>query len=129
MIIKNLEVSEIVLTKVDYKKNNIQLQIRFTHDSPVTLDFNFENNFDLFVNKIIKQIKLLKKPQDNEDNEFLGGISIVNIINEEEIKEKVPKRLFLLDRRLGTVKQTTNYKDYMNLYSQLSTLEETIYEK
>jgi len=129
MIIKNLEVSEIVLTRVDYKNNLIQLNVRFSNDTPVTLDLNFENDFDLLISKIIKQVKLVKKPRDNDNDDFLSGVSIVNVVNEEEIKEKVPKRLFSLDRRLDTIKQTKNYREYMNLYSQLSTLQETIYEK
>jgi len=92
MIIKNLEVSEIVLTRVDYKNNLIQLNVRFSNDTPVTLDLNFENDFDLLISKIIKQVKLVKKPRDNDNDDFLSGVSIVNVVNEEEISGEEKKK-------------------------------------
>lgn len=129
MIIKNLEVTEVVLKKVDSKYNKVALEVQFSNDSPLFLEFYLEGEYEQIINKIIKQIKLLKKPENNDEDGFLGGISIVNVLNEEELKEKLPKRLYMLDRKLDTAKQTKNYKEYMNLYSQLNTLEETIFQK
>ncbi len=129
MIIKNLEVTEVVLKKVDSKYNKVALEVQFSNDSPLLLEFYLEGEYEQIINKIIKQIKLLKKPENNDEDGFLGGISIVNVLNEEELKEKLPKRLYMLDRKLDTAKQTKNYKEYMNLYSQLNTLEETIFQK
>lgn len=129
MIIKNLEVTEVVLKKVDSKYNKVALEVQFSNDSPLLLEFYLEGDYEQIINKIIKQIKLLKKPRNDDEGEFLSGISIVNVLNEEELKEKLPKRLYMLDRKLDTAKSTKNYKEYMNLYSQLSTLEETIFQK
>ncbi len=129
MIIKNLEVTEVIIKKVDSKYNKIALEINFSNDSPLLLELYLEGEYEQIINKVIKQIKLLKKPTDNDEDGLLGGISIVNVLNEEELKEKLPKRLYMLDRKLDNAKQTKNYKEYMNLYSQFSTMEETIFQK
>jgi len=129
MLIKNLEVSEIVLVKVDSKSKIIQLQINFSEESPINITMPFEDNFEALIDKILKQIKTNKKPEARDDNDFLGSVSIVNIKNEEDIKERAPKRLYMLDRRLDTIRQVKHYKEYMNLYSQLSTMQDIIYQK
>ncbi len=129
MIIKNLEVNEIAVTKVDSKNKKVQLKVNFTNDSPMIIDLDIQDNFDLVIDKILKQIKSIKKGVDRDEDEILGGISIVNINNEEDLKERLPKRFFLIDRRFENIKQTTNYKEYMNQYTQLSTFEEVIYKR
>lgn len=129
MQIKNLEVSEIVLTRVDSKNHRLYLQINFSNDSSLPMEVTLEENFELLVEKLIKQIKSMKKPETNHEDDFLGGVSIVNIKNEEDIKEKAPRRLYMLDRRLDNLKQTKHYKEYMNLFAQMSTFQDVIYQK
>lgn len=129
MHIKNLEVTEIVLTKVDSKAHKVYLQINFSNDSSLPMELTLEENFDLLVDKLLKQIKTIKKSTDYNEDDFLSGISIVNIKNEEDIKEKAPKKLHMLDRRLDTLKQTKHYKEYMGLYAQISTMQDVIYHK
>lgn len=129
MLIKNLEVSEIVLTKIDSKAHKLSLQINFSNDTSEYIEMTLEDNFEIVIDKLLKQIKTRKKPVDNNNDDFLSGISIVNIKNEEDIKEKAPKRLIMLDRRLDTLKQTKHHKEYMNLFHQLSTMQDVIYQK
>ena len=128
MQIKSLEVTEIVLSKVDSKTQRLNLQINFSDGSSIPMEMKLEDNFDLLVEKLLKQVKNMKKSHDDDDD-FLSGVSIVNIKNEEDIMEKAPKRLYMLDRRLDNLKQTKYYKDYMTQYSQISTMQDIIYEK
>ncbi len=127
MQVKNLEVTSIVLNQVDSKTHKLSLQIQFSDGSSLPMNMTLEDNFDQLIEKILKQIKVSKK-ENNEEDEFLPGISIVNIRNEEDIMEKAPKRLYMLDRRLDNLKHTKYYKDYMSMYSQISTMKDVIYE-
>lgn len=129
MQVKSLEVNDIVLNKVDSKTHKLNLQINFSDGSSIPIEMTLEENFDLLIDKLIKQVKTMKKSSENDFDDFLPGVSIVNIKNEEDIKEKAPKRLYMLDRRLDNLKQTKYYKDYMNQYSQMSTFQDIIYEK
>ena len=129
MQIKNLEVTEIVLQRVDSKTHKLFLQINFSNETSLPMEITLEENFELLIDKLIKQIKATKKPAISYGEDFLSGVSIVNIQNEEDIKERAPKRLYLLDRRLDNLKQTKNYKSYMDQYTQLSTLQDLIYQK
>ena len=129
MQVKSLEVTEIVLTKVDSKTHKLNLQINFSDSSHIPMEITMEDNFELLIDKLLKQIKNMKKASTQDDDDFLPSVSIVNIKNEEDIKERAPKRLYMLDRRLDSLKQTKYYKDYMSMYSQISTMQDIIYEK
>lgn len=131
MLVKNLEVNSIVINQIDSRSNRISLQINFSNETPLLFELSLEDDYERFIDKILKQAKAMKKPLEEEENynEVLVGVSIVNIKNEEEIKEKVPKRFCMLERKLDNLRQTKNYKDYVNLYAQMSTMREVIYER
>jgi len=129
MLIKNLEVQEILVTKLDSKSNKVQLKISFTNESPMVIDMNLDENFEVFIDKVIKFVKANKKQVDLDDDEVLGGISIVNISNDEEIKEVAPKRLFMVEQRLSNFKKIKSANDYMKAYQQMSTFQEVIYRR
>jgi len=130
MKIKNLEVKEILATKLDSKTNKVQLKISFTSESPLTIEMPLEDNFEAFIDKVIKFVKANKKEADNDnDDNILGGISIVNIANDEDIKEKAPRRLFMLEQKILNFKKIKTSNDYMRAYSQLNNSQEIIYQK
>ncbi len=129
MIIKSLKITEIALIKVDSRNSDVEMQISFSNDTPITLRAHVDDNYDLFINKLIKTIKTVKQvnTEYDDDNTVLKGISVLAIINEEEIKEITPKRLNLLNNRLDLLKKTKTASDYIRMYQQLSTLKEVIY--
>ncbi len=129
MQIKSLEVTEIVLNRIDSKAKKLFLQINFSNETSVPVELTLEENFELLIDKLLKQVKAMKKSDRYNEDDFLAGVSIVNIKNEEDIKEKAPKRLYMLDRRLDNFSQTKNYKEYMNLFAQFSTMKDVIYQK
>ncbi|MBS3174541.1 hypothetical protein J4440_01550 [Candidatus Woesearchaeota archaeon] len=129
MIVKNLEVSEIILTKVNSKSGEMELTIKFTNDSPLIMNAKIDEEFESIINKIIKTVKTSKVPKDDDQDGILGGITIVNLKNEEELKEKLPKRFIMLDNRLNILNKTKTANEYMKLFSQVSTMQEILYQK
>ena len=129
MIVKNLEVNEVVLSKVSSKTGDMEMTIKFTNDSPIIVNAKIDEDFEAIINKIIKIIKSYKIPKDNDEESILGGITIVNIKNEEELKEKLPKSLIAIDNRLNILKKTKTANDYMKLFSQVNTMQEILYRK
>ena len=75
MQVKNLEVNEIVLKRVDSKTQRLNLQINFNDGSSMPMEMTLEENFELLVEKLLKQIKNIKKSY-NEEDDFLPNISI-----------------------------------------------------
>ena len=129
MIVKNLEVTEIVLTKVNSKTNEMELNINFANESPLIMNAILDEDFELLIERMIKKIKASKIPQDSDEDEILGGITIVNLKNEEDLKEKLPKRFIMLTNKLGLLGKTRTASDYMKLFQQLTTLREVLYSK
>ncbi len=127
MIIKNLEVNDITLTKLDSRSQVMELKVNFTNDTPLKLSMTLEDDFEILVGKLLKKIKATKLPQDTDEDEILGGITVITIKNEDDIKERTPKRLFLLSQRLVSLNKTKDAKNYMRLFSQINTMEDIIY--
>jgi len=129
MLIKNLEVDKIILSSIDSKTRVMELKVLFSNETPLKFTVQLEEDFDILISKMIKRIKFLKIPQDSDEDEILGGITVVNIKNEEDIKDRSPKRLFMIDQRLTNLKKTKDAINYMRLYSQVSTMEDIVYTK
>ncbi len=130
MQIKSIEVENIVIISVDAKTRTVSLQVNFSDKTsfPVTLTLN--ENFEEAVEKLLKHIKNSIRPETTEEvGDILSGISVVNIKNEEDVIEKAPKKLSMLDRKLDTFKNTKDHRNYMQIHSQLSTIREFIYKK
>ncbi len=131
MQIKNIEVENIIITSVDTKTRTLSLQVNFSDMTSFPLNLTLNENFETAIEKLLKHIKNSIKPSaaEEEDNDALSGISIVNIRNEEDVMEKAPKRLYMVDRKLDTFRDTKDYRNYMQMHSQLSTIKEFIYQK
>lgn len=130
MQIKNIEVENIVITSVDTKTRTLSLQVNFSDMTSFPLNLTLNENFETAIEKLLKHIKNSIKPSAaEEEGDVLSGISIVNIRNEEDVMEKAPKRLYMVDRRLDTFRDTKDYRNYMQMHSQLSTIKEVIYQK
>ena len=129
MIIKSLNVCEIALTKLDTKNSMVELQVNFANESPLRMNAYLDDNYDLFISKLIKTIKAAKHVDTDYDDDVsvLKGISVVTVANEEDIKEKAPKKLYMVNNRLDILKHTKTANEYIRLYSQLSTFREVIY--
>ncbi len=130
MQIKNIEVENIIITSVDTKTRTLSLQVNFSDMTSFPLNLTLNENFETAIEKLLKHIKNSIKPSAAEDDDdALSGISIVNIRNEEDVMEKAPKRLYMVDRKLDTFRDTKDYRNYMQMHSQLSTIKEFIYQK
>ncbi|MBI5392093.1 hypothetical protein HZB00_03775 [Candidatus Woesearchaeota archaeon] len=130
MIVKNLEVSEIRAVKVDSKTKKASIQVLFTNDTPINMQIQLDaDDYDVLMEKIIKQIKQEKRPVDDEQDDVLCGIAIVNVVNDDELRERTVKGLFQLEKKLDNFKRITRASEYMKAYGQLSTLEEVVYKK
>ncbi len=130
MLVKTIEVENIVINAVDSKTRTVSLQVNFSDKTSFPVTINLNENFDKAIEQLLKHIKKSIKPETSyEYGDVLSGVSIVNIKNEEDVMEKAPKRLYMMDRKLDTFKQTKDYKNYMQLHSQFSTISEVIYQK
>lgn len=129
MKVKNLEITEIRAVKVDSKARKATIKIQFSNDTHLSKELPLEEDFRLMTDNLLKWIKQTKKEQDQEDDSVLGGISIVNIKNDEDVQDRAPKGFYRLDQKLDGIKGIRNASDYMKAYGQLLTLEEVIFKK
>ena len=130
MIVKALKITEISLTNIDAKNSQVDVHINFSNDSPLAMRAHFDSDYELFINKLIKTIKANKYVDNDYDNDdsVLRGVSIITVINEEEVKEVAPKRFMMLNNRIDSLRTSRSASEYMKLYSQMSTLREVIYQ-
>ncbi len=129
MKVKNLEITEIRAVKVDSKNKKALLKIQFLNEAPLSKEIVLEEDFQLMADKLLKWIKQTMREQDTDEDPILGGISIVNIKNDEDVLDRAPKGFFRLDQKLDGVKGIRNASDYMKAYGQLLTMEEIIFKK
>lgn len=129
MKVKNLEISEIKVLKTDSKTGNMQIQISFFGESPISTTLSIHDSHEAMAEKVINEVKRQKKPIDDDDDDLLGGIGIINVANDEEIREKLGKGIVRLEQRFDNLKRARIATDYIKIYSQFSTSQDVIYKK
>lgn len=129
MKVKNLEITEIRAVKVDSKARKALIKVSFSTDNPLTKEISLNEDFQAMTDSILKWVKQAKKEQDSDDGSILGGISIVNIKNDEDVQDRAPKGFYRLDQKLDSTRGIRNASEYMKAYGQLLTLEEVIFKK
>ncbi|HZX12220.1 MAG TPA: hypothetical protein VFE88_02075 [Candidatus Nanoarchaeia archaeon] len=129
MKVKVLEIAEIRAVNVNSKKRTALLKVSFVGDAPLTKEVSLDEEYAALTMKLLKWIKEQKREADDDDHPVLGGISLVNIRNDEEVLEVAPKGFFRLDQKLDGVKGVRNAHEYMKAYGQLLTMQEVIFRK
>ncbi len=130
MIVKNLDVLEIKAVKVDSRAKKATLKISFANETPLMMEITLDEvNPDLLLDRLLKKIKQEKRPTDNDQDDILCGIAIVNIANDEDVREKAVKGFFHLEKKVENFTKIRHAADYMKAYGQMLTLEEVIYKK
>ena len=129
MLVKNLVIDSIAVLHFDSKSRKVKVNISFTNESPMVVDSVLDDNYELFINKLLKSVKSSKKVSDSSDDEILGGISIINISNDEDILEKAPKRLYMVEQRVKNTRSIRTADEYIKAYHQMNSMNEVIYKK
>ncbi|HIH25732.1 hypothetical protein J4476_03435 [Candidatus Woesearchaeota archaeon] len=129
MLVKNLVVDSIAVLNFDSKSRKVKVNISFTDESPMVVDTVLDDNYELFISKLLKSVKSSKKVSDSSDDDILGGISIINISNDEDIVEKAPKRLYMVEQRIKNTRSIKTADEYIKAYHQMSSMNEVIYKK
>lgn len=129
MQVKNIEVVEVKLVKFDSRTGDMKLQISFLGESPVFAKININDSHEEMAEAIINAVKEQKRPVDYDEDEVLGGISIINVINDDDIREKIGRGVTRIEQRFENLKRTRNASEYMKAYQQVSTSDDVIYRK
>jgi len=128
MIVKNIEISKIEITAFDPKTNIMGVSISFVNEATLTQNFIFEN-VEIIPDKIIKLIKEKKTPEERDNGDVLDGIAILNINDEDMVREKMQKYLVRMEQKIRNFRSTKTGNEYINLFKELSVLRATIYSK
>jgi len=128
MNIKNFYIEEVFLNNYEQRTGKMQLRVK-TSDSPapIFLDAMMTNNLEQVAAEVVKKIKEMKKPVDN-DRGFLGGIAIAAIMNAEEAKDGIFKGLVRIDNKIANVKRVHIASEYMKAYQQVNTLQDMLFK-
>jgi len=129
MIVKNFHVEEVVMLRFDYKTNKARLKV-ITSDSqePITMDVTLAGNFEELARNLLKKIKEVRTPED-DDKGVLGGIAVVNILNFEDASESMYKSLVRMDNRIERIKNMKVASEYMSAYHQVNEMQETLFKR
>ena len=130
MIINNFEIVEVRLNKIDSKANLAQFKVTCSDDSnPVTLELSLAPGLDYCAKELIQKVKRARKKEDTEVAGPLANLSIVNILNDEEVVDAVHKGLIRVDNKVTSLKKIRIASEYMKLFDQVNTMQETLYRK
>ena len=129
MKVRNIDILEVKLIKFDSKTGEMKLQVSFIDDTPIFTSVNVENSHEEMAEKVLTAVKQQKKPVDDEDDDLLGGIAIINISNDDELRERFGKGVMRIEQRFDTLKRTRSATEYMKAYTSISTSEDIIYRK
>ena len=129
MKVKNIEIKEIKVVKTDSKTGNMQVQISFIGETPISTTLSIHDSYENMAEHLINEVKRQKKPVDDDDDDLLGGIGIINISNDDDLREKIGRGIVRLEQRFDTLKRTRSATEYMKVYTQFSTSEDIIYKK
>ncbi len=127
MIVKNLSISEIRMIEFDPKTKSFTLDI-YTSEGSMQKGYKLVL-INALPDQILNDIKKEKFPSDDEDDDILPGIKLINIRDDEEIKEALLKSFLRLGQRVLDSYRLTEASDYMKSYKALSTSQEVIYKK
>ena len=129
MLVKNLVVDSIAVLNFDYKSRKAKVNVSLVNDSPLSFDIIIDDDYELFINKLLKLVKSSKKQSDSSDDDIIGGTSIINISNDEDILGKAPKRLYMVEQRVKNAGSIKRADEYIKAYHQLNSMNEIIYKK
>ena len=131
MIVNNFEVLEVRLTKIDGKNNVANFKVICSDDSnPTYLEVKqIERGMEWVAGELIKKLKVAKKKNDPEQTGPLSNLSIVNVLNDEEVIESVYKGMIRVDNKVTNLKRIRVASEYMKLFDQVNTMQETLYRK
>lgn len=129
MKVKSIDINEITVKKIDSKTGVMNIQISFIGDQPIFTTLNINDSHEQMAERIISETKRQMKPVDNDDDDVLGGIGIINIANDDDIRERLGKGIMRLEQRYAKMKRTSSATEYIRAYSQFSTSEDLIYKK
>lgn len=131
MNIKTLEIKEISLVQFSPKNQQMTIEVQFTNETPLTLNMTLERDTNNMVNKIITQIKKEKKPKSNAfSDDFLAGVSVLQIVNdEEELIEWTNKGFARIQQNVWNFKRTQEASTYMRQLERMTTMKEVLYSK
>jgi len=131
MIVNNFEIIEVRLTKIDSKNQTAHFKILCSdsEDSVYLIVERLDRGMEWAANELMRKLKEEKKKSDPETSGPLGNLSIVNILNDEEVIGQVYKGLIRVDNKVCNLKRIRVASEYMKLFDQVNTLQETLYRK
>ena len=130
MIVNNFEIVEVRLAKMDSKANTAKVKVICSDDSePIYLDMDLSLGMEYCSKNLIKQVKAAKKKDDPEREGPLAGLSIVNVLNDEDVTAQVYKGLIRVDNKSTNLKRIRVASEYMKVFDQINTMQETLYRK
>lgn len=129
MIVKNLKISEIRASSFDFKTQKLAVDIYFENETSIKKYISLDEDLVKVINNIMQIIKSSKRPEPEDTNDVLGGIVVVNIYDEDKIKESLVKFLVKLESKLSFFRQTTGHREYMDIFYELRSMEEVIFKR
>ncbi len=129
MLVKNLDIAEVSASNFDHQHRKIKLTFTFTNDMPIARDVVIQKNMQPTIDALFTWIKQEKKPTEDQNDDILSGVIIINIVDDDDVREKIAQGLFRVYQKLENVNHITTAREYMQTFNQLKTAQEIVYRK
>ncbi len=118
-----LKINRIDLLNFDPKESKADFKISFlksNEENNILKSYKLENP-EFIVEDILKSIKKEGKIEIEDDEDLLGSIFVVRLLEEEKIEEKILAFLARLCEKSRLLKREKNYQSYMKLFDEMKT--------
>lgn len=123
-----LKISRIDILNFDPKESKADLKISFlksNEENNILKNYKLENP-ELIVEDILKSIKKEGKIEIEDEDDLLGSIFVIRLLEEEKIEEKISAFLARLCEKSRLLKKEKNYQTYMRLFDEMKTQKLTL---
>jgi hypothetical protein len=130
MIVNNFYITEVKLLAYDPKSTEAKIRVSTSDNlDPIMLKTQLNKDVQVIAENLVKVVKQQRKPVADDDGGVLSGVSVVTILNGEEVAIQVYKGLVRLDSKLERLRGVRVASEYMRAFDQVKSTQEVLYRK
>ena len=130
MIVNNFYITEVKLLEYEPKSSEAKIRVSTSDNlNPIMLKTKLDRDVQVIAENLVKAVKNERTTTEESDGGVLSGVSVVTVLNGEEVSMQVYKGLVRLDSKLDRLKGVRVASEYMRAFDQVKSTQEVLYRK
>jgi len=129
MIIKAFDVTRVELIRYEPRTKLLFLKAVLSDGSVMDGEFVFGRDIFALIEGFVQWVKKNVSAGKEDDDNFLQGVRVVSLKNDEDLRNGLYNSFVRFDARLRSMQTLGDASTFMHRYSALQTLKEVLYSK